>query len=112
MQWVNMLKVKNCTYALVANLLYAVLLRGPSVNSYHWWNTVVIHYPSFVNMKYGIRIAHWIWHLGVGIILNQCRRFPLRVHACSHGSWLGQILSPYVCSYVSWLGYALGVGFW
>ena len=26
-QWVNMLKVENCTYALVANLLYAVLLR-------------------------------------------------------------------------------------
>ena len=26
-QWVNMLKVEHCTYALVANLLYAVLLR-------------------------------------------------------------------------------------
>ena len=26
-QWVNMLKVENCTYALVAYLLYAILLR-------------------------------------------------------------------------------------
>ena len=38
--WSNMLKMENCTYALVANLLYAVLLRWPSVNSCRWSNTV------------------------------------------------------------------------
>ena len=30
-----MLKVENCICALVANLLFAVLLQSPSVNSYH-----------------------------------------------------------------------------
>ena len=43
----------------------------------------MIHYPSFVNLQYGMRIAHLIWQLGVGIILNQCRRF----------SWIGAGLS-------------------
>ena len=44
-QWVNMLKVENCTYALVTNLLYATLLYGSPrpvliMISYHWSNTV------------------------------------------------------------------------
>ena len=34
---------------------------------------LVIHYPSFVDLQYGMRIAHSIWQLGVGIILNLCR---------------------------------------
>ena len=58
---------------------------------------LVIHYPSFFNLQYGMRIAHLIWQLGVGSILDQCRRFSLQVHTCFHGSWLDEILSPYAC---------------
>ena len=87
---------------------------------------LVIHYPSFVNMQCGMMIGHLIWQLGVAIILNQCRRFSLQVpasshgsllgeslspYACSHGSWLGESLSAYACSHGSWLGYALGIVF-
>ena len=35
-----MLKVENCTYALVAKLSFAILLWCPSVNSYNWSNMV------------------------------------------------------------------------
>ena len=61
----------------------------------------MIHYPSFVNMQYGLRTAHFIWQLGAQIILEQYRRFSIQMYACSHGSWLGKILSPYACS-VDW----------
>ena len=71
----------------------------------------VIHYPSFFDLQYGMRIAHLIWQWGVEIILNQLRRFSLQVHTCSHGSWLGESPSPYACSHGSRLGYALGIGF-
>ena len=36
---------------------------------------LVIHYLSFVNLQYGMRIAHLIRQLSIGIILNQCWRF-------------------------------------
>ena len=65
-QWVKMLNVENSTYALVVNLLYAVLLRWPPVNPRHWSNTfgdplallcqlVVWHGDSFFNFAIGSR---------------------------------------------------------
>ena len=108
-----MLKLENCTYDLVVNLSFAVLLRRPSVKSCHWSNAVGD--PPSLSCPHevcnGRRIAHLIWQLGVGIILNQCRRVSLQVHACLHGSWLGESLCPYACPHGSRLGYALGLGF-
>ena len=66
---------------------------GPGAPTYLPQASLVSHYLSFVKMQYGRRRAQLIWHCGVGIIFNQCRRFSLQVHACSHRSWLGRILS-------------------
>ena len=45
LQWVNMLKVENCTYALVANLLYGRLSSLTfnefiSLVQHGWWSTI------------------------------------------------------------------------
>ena len=84
-QWVNMLKMGNCTYALVANLFYAVLLRWPSVNSCHWSNTVGDPLSLLC------QLAAWHEH----------RSFDLAIGSRDNPQSLSVILTPSVCL-LSW----------
>ena len=49
----------------------------------------MIHYPSFVDLRYGMRIAQLIWQSGVRMILDQCQRSKIQSVAACSGDFYG-----------------------
>ena len=66
----------------------------------------MIHYSSFVNMQYGMRIAHLIWQLGVGIMLNH----SINVRG-SHFTWMHALMDHGWVKFFLHM-HPLYIGFW